>query len=84
MARSGHRADGTVLEPFVENRYRTLPLVVGPGAERQARDFLLSSIVTPTSFLLRASILVAQRRWNLRLANGIDVRLPETDVRGAR
>ena len=29
---------------------------------------------------MRASILVAQRRWNLRLTNGIDVRLPEGDV----
>ncbi len=33
-------ADGTVLEPFVEDRYLGLPLVVGAGAERQAKDFL--------------------------------------------
>ena len=33
--------------------------------------------------MLRASILVAERRWNLRLTNGIDVRLPETDVAAA-
>jgi cell division protein FtsQ len=32
---------------------------------------------------VRASILVAKRRWNLRLLNGIDVRLPETDVPAA-
>ena len=30
--------------------------------------------------MLRASIFVAERRWNLRLANGLDVRLPETGV----
>ena len=30
--------------------------------------------------MLRASILVAERRWNLRLKNGLDVRLPETNV----
>jgi cell division protein FtsQ len=29
---------------------------------------------------VRASILVAERRWNLKLKNGIDVRLPEHDV----
>jgi cell division protein FtsQ len=27
--------------------------------------------------------MVAERRWNLRLLNGIDVRLPETDVESA-
>ena len=27
-----------------------------------------------------ASVLVAERRWNLRLKNGIDVRLPEFEV----
>ena len=29
------------------------------------------------------SILVAERRWNLRLKNGLDVRLPEADVEQA-
>ena len=32
---------------------------------------------------LRASVLVAERRWNLRLESGVDVRLPETDVEQA-
>ena len=32
---------------------------------------------------VRASILVAERRWNLRLKNGVDVTLPETDVERA-
>jgi cell division protein FtsQ len=32
---------------------------------------------------VRASILVAERRWNLRLTTGIDVRLPEADVEQA-
>ncbi len=74
-------ADGTVLEPFVEDRYRSLPLVVGRGAERQAEDFLAVVDRYPDiRALVRASILVAQRRWNLRLANGIDVRLPEGNV----
>ena len=73
--------DGTVLERFVENRYRSLPLVVGRGAELQAKDFLAVVDRYPDiRALVRASILVAQRRWNLRLTNGIDVRLPEGDV----
>jgi cell division protein FtsQ len=32
---------------------------------------------------VRAVVYVAQRRWNLRLKNGIDVRLPETDIEAA-
>ena len=76
--------DGTVLEPFVEDRYRGLPLVVGKGAERQARDFLIIVGRYPDiRSALRASVLVAERRWNLRLKNGIDVRLPENNVEEA-
>ncbi len=76
--------DGTVLEPFVEDRYRGLPLVVGKGAERQASDFLVIVERYPEiRSALRASVLVAERRWNLRLKNGIDVRLPENNVEQA-
>jgi|SRR5579885_1705770 cell division protein FtsQ len=76
--------DGTVLEPFVEDRYLGLPLVVGRGAEKRAKDFLTFLDRYPDiRAVLRASVLVADRRWNLRLSNGIDVRLPETDVPGA-
>ena len=77
-------ADGTVLEPFVENRYLGLPLVVGRGAQRQAKDFLAIVDRYPDiRSALRASVLVAERRWNLRLNNGIDVRLPEANVEQA-
>src|SRR4029077_11978211 len=77
-------ADGTLLEPFVEDRYVRLPLVVGRGAERQAKDFLAILDRYPDiRSQLRASIMVADRRWNLRLKNGIDVRLPETNVEQA-
>ena len=30
-----------------------------------------------------AAVLVGERRWNLRLKNGIDVQLPETGVEAA-
>jgi cell division protein FtsQ len=77
-------ADGTVLEPFVENRYLGLPLVVGAGAERQAKDFLTVIDRYPDiRSVLRASILVADRRWTLHLNNGIDVKLPDSNVADA-
>ena len=74
-------ADGTVLEPYVERRYVKLPLVVGKDAQHQARDFLdvLARYPEITS-RVRASILVAQRRWDVLLKNGIDVELPETNA----
>ena len=72
--------DGTVLEPF-SGRYAGLPLVVGKGAERRAKDFLAVVDQYPDiQGAVRASIMVAQRRWNLRLNNGIDVELPESNV----
>jgi cell division protein FtsQ len=77
-------ADGTILEPFVEQRYVTLPLVVGRGAEHESKDFLAILDGYPDiRSQLRASILVSGRRWNLRLKNGIDVLLPETNVAAA-
>lgn len=74
-------SDGTVLQPFVENRYVSLPLVVGQGAERQAKDFLdILARYPDVAKRVRASILVAQRRWDLVLKNGIDIELPETNA----
>jgi cell division protein FtsQ len=74
-------ADGTVLEPFSGQRFTNLPLVVGAGADKQAKEFsALLDRYPDIRRLVRACVLVAERRWNLRLHNGIDVRLPETDV----
>ena len=76
--------DGTVLEPYVAPGLIRLPLVVGRGAETRAKEFLalLDRYPTMRDFV-RASVLVGERRWNLRLKNGIDVRLPESDVASA-
>jgi cell division protein FtsQ len=77
-------ADGTVLQALTEDRYRALPLLVGKGAERAGHDFLAIIDRYPDlRALLRASIFVAERRWNLRLSNGLDVRLPEAGVEQA-
>ncbi len=76
--------DGTVLEPFVERRYLHLPLVVGEGAEHQAREFIdILNRYPDIATRVRASILVARRRWDLFLDNGIDVELPESNPAAA-
>src|SRR5258706_143610 len=77
-------SDGTVLEPYALRRYADLPLVVGIAAETRAREFLARLDRRPERRAnVRACVLVAERRWNLRLKNGVDVRLPEFDVEQA-
>ena len=77
-------ADGTVLSDTVEPRLASLSFVVGNGAAARARDFLAVLDKYPAiRDSVRASIYVAERRWNLKLKNGIDVRLPEANIEGA-
>jgi cell division protein FtsQ len=76
--------DGAVLEPYLSRRFISLPLVVGKGADTRARDFLaLLDRYPQVRSLTRAAILVGERRWNLRLKDGLDIRLPENDVSNA-
>jgi cell division protein FtsQ len=77
-------ADGTVVGALADWHFAHLPLVVGAGAATQARDFLGMLDAHPDiRQQVRASVLVAQRRWNLKLMNGLDVRLPEVGVASA-
>jgi cell division protein FtsQ len=77
-------SDGIVVEPFVPKRFAALPLVVGAGAEVKAKEFLAVLGRYPQiRDQVRASVLVAERRWNLKLKSGIDVRLPETGIENA-
>jgi cell division protein FtsQ len=76
--------DGAVLEPYVSRRFLSLPLVVGKGAETRAKDFLaLLARYPQVKNLTKAAIFVGERRWNLRLKDGLDIRLPENDVGNA-
>jgi cell division protein FtsQ len=76
--------DGAVLEPYVSRRFVTLPLVVGKGAETRARDFLaLLARYPQVHSVTKAAVFVGERRWNLRLKDGLDIRLPENDVGNA-
>jgi cell division protein FtsQ len=73
--------DGTVLEPYMAHRFMSLPLVVGKGAATHARDFLaLLDRYPQVRDATRAAVFVGERRWNLRLKDGIDIRLPENDA----
>jgi len=75
--------DGTVLQPYM-GRFASLPLVVGKGAESRAKDFLnLLGQYPQVRSAVKAIVFVGERRWNLRLADNVDVRLPEQDVEKA-
>ena len=76
--------DGTVVEPYLTRSFVGLPLFVGIGAAPRAKDFLaLIDRYPAIRDQMRAAILVSERRWNLRLKNGIDVELPETELAAA-
>src|SRR6202790_1182132 len=76
--------DGAVLEPYLSRRFVSLPLVVGKGAETRAKDFLaLLARYPQVNSVTKAAIFVGERRWNLRLKDALDIRLPENDVSGA-
>ena len=76
--------DGKVLQPYLVRRFVSLPLVVGKGADVGAHDFLaLLDRYPQVRSVTKAAIFVGERRWNLRLKDGLDVRLPEHEVGNA-
>jgi cell division protein FtsQ len=71
--------DGRVVTPFDGGRHAVLPLVIGYGAAEQAAAFVDKIRQHPElAARVKGFIRVAERRWDLRLENGITIRLPET------
>lgn len=62
-----------------------LPFIVGFGAPREAPVLLKMMRAEQPQLLarVRAFVRVGDRRWNLRLENGVDVKLPEAGVETA-
>src|SRR5690606_863975 len=61
-----------------------LPLTVGPDAPQHTGGFLaLLSDVPAVADRVDAMVRVGGRRWDLKLDNGIDIRLPEDGVAAA-
>jgi cell division protein FtsQ len=64
--------------------YESLLLVGGEGAPQQIGElFLLLAVEPGIAKRLTAASWVGQRRWNLYLQGGIEVRLPEEDALAA-
>ncbi len=70
--------DGTVIDGVQEGRFANLPLLVGQGADTAAKTILAALEPYPElKKNIYAMVRVGDRRWNLRLTNGMDVKLPE-------
>lgn len=60
--------------------YPDLPLIVGKGAPKAAGELIALLAAEPQlENRVAAAVRVGERRWNMRLKDGIDVRLPEQD-----
>lgn len=71
-------SDGRTIAPLSGARYRALPLVVGVGAEEPAAGFVAKVAAYPDlASRVRGYVRVSERRWDLRLENGMTVKLPE-------
>ena len=72
--------DGKEIVPYATTRFTDLPFVVGPGAAREATDILDKMALVPElDQRIKAYVRVGDRRWDLRLDNGVVIRLPELD-----
>ncbi len=76
--------EGAVILKQGLERFSDLPLVVGEDAPAHAADILQILKTQPQMMLrVKAAVRVGGRRWNVRLDNGIDVRLPEENAASA-
>ena len=73
-------ADGAPIDEVIDGRYADLPFVVGEGANARVREYVqLLDAMEELKPRVEAGVLVGQRRWNLRLKSGVDIKLPEDD-----
>jgi cell division protein FtsQ len=64
--------------------YAKLPLIVGDDAPKYAAELIELLAREPSiGNRVQAAIRVSKRRWNLKLDNGVEIRLPEQGVAAA-
>jgi cell division protein FtsQ len=61
-----------------DKSYLGLPFVVGDGAQKRLPEYIgLMKSAGDLSKRVKAGVLVAGRRWDIEMTNGVTVRLPE-------
>ena len=70
--------EGAVIRQVNAYEYASLPLIVGAGAPEATADILQALEAHPELRERTAALVrVGERRWNMRLRNKVDVKLPE-------
>lgn len=73
-------ADGMPIDTYHDAHFASLPFVVGDGANQKLGDYLnILDALGDLRSRIRAGMFVSQRRWSLKVANGVEVMLPEKD-----
>ncbi len=73
--------NGSVIAPLRDNKFSTLPLVVGRDAESAAASLEGEFSKWPDiKSRVKAYVWVSGRRWDLHMDNGVVVKLPSDDV----
>ncbi len=76
--------DGRPIMGEDPERFAALPLVVGPGAEKSVASLLTLVATQPNlKSRVKVAVRVGERRWDLRLDNAVEVRLPEEGAEAA-
>ena len=70
--------NGALIREISAYEYSNLPLIVGAGAPGAASELLQALSAHPVLIdMTSALVRVGERRWNMRLRNGLDVKLPD-------
>ncbi|MEL7489284.1 MAG: cell division protein FtsQ/DivIB [Pseudomonadota bacterium] len=72
---------GAVIRQVGAYEYSSLPLIVGAGAPEAVADILQALQSQPELKKMTAALVrVGERRWNMRLHNKMDIKLPEKGI----
>ena len=76
--------NGVIMTDIDSKPYQHLPLIVGDDAPQHVGELMvLLSSQPELAKRFTAAVRVGERRWNIRLASGVEIKLPENDMLSA-